>query len=489
MCIYTVDHTENRFSLDKTKLFVTQILVNHFKLDFFLNDSYRLDSKYVPKELHGIINYENIIVDSKNAEIINSIFTLNNNLAVLLKLKIDFDNKLIQLFPIELKYNPDNSSEHELIEELIVENNIEITDTISIVEKNAIYFNNSGEGFQNVIIPTLTSLMNLMNSIWGIDDIFWGTDNSYDVGVSNWFKKLCCYKSRVTIHGILFSIPDSLILEYFESDDIDINREILSESSKKYLEDIEKSIRENSEFFNTGFVPKFTWSTPTDAIWINPNRSICCRSLEDIFIILKASTKVSEDIDRALERGVRNTLLLREFIPTLNEMFEFRVFIGGFISYSEYKILGISQRHTYHYYKELSENFELKTRIISCIVKFFSSNKELILQVLDIFNTMFVAFDIYISLYKNKRSVLIIDIQPLLQTSPLLFNRSELKINLFKEGELGPDILRTVETASTKNMINSNCLKGFVPEELLYNSSSDFYNNDIIDEFEWIDNK
>ncbi|KAJ1612991.1 hypothetical protein OJ253_265 [Cryptosporidium canis] len=402
---------------------------------------------------------------------------------------MDFGNNAIQLFPIEVKYNPKESSECSLIGELIDENNIEIIDTISIMEQNAANFKNPSKQFRNAIIPMLNSLINFMSLIWGVDEEFWGKDDFYDVGVSTWFKKLSSHSTRVTIDGLLFNIPDSLIHEYFDSDIMEINYEFLSNNSKKCLEDIEAYIHENSSLFNKGLVPKFTWSTPTDAIWIRPNRSICCRTLEDIFTLLKASTKVSSDIERSVKERIGNTLLLREYIPTLNEMFEFRVFVGGFISYSEYKILGISQKHTSCYYKDLSDNSELRAQIQSCIEQFFYSNTELMFEIFDIFNTMFVTFDVYISDYKNNKTVLITDIQPLLKSSHLLFNISDLKINFLRAEDPNSDNLRTVESESARNMIGINTLKGFVPEELLSISNSDLYNLDVIDDLEWMDRK
>ncbi|CUV06608.1 unnamed protein product [Cryptosporidium hominis] len=491
MHLYDSNHTKNAFSLGNTRSFLKYILSNDYRLEFFLNDTYKLDNKYVPGELRGIVNCERINIDEEHVMINHSIFSLKKHVFLLLKLKIDKKNKIIQLFPIEIKYSQNEKNEYSLIEELIVENNIEITDPISIIEKNVDYFH-LNEALENLFMPNLDSLMDFIFFIWGADDEFWDKNKLRNMGISKWYERLSNYKSKVTIHGILFNIPDSLILEYFESDDLDINYEALSESSRKCLEDINKSIRENTEFFSMGFSPKFTWSAPTDATWINSNRSICCRTLEELFILLKASTKVSEDIDRAKEGNISNVLLLREYIPTLNEMFEFRVFIGGCSLHSEYKILGISQRHICYYYKELSENFKLRTNIKSCIMEFFLySKKELISELFDIFNSMCIAFDVYISNYKDKLSILIIDVQPLLHASPLLFNLFELKLNLLTEEgtELGFDILRTTENNSTKNMINNSYLKGFVPDELLSVSNSDFYNNETLDKLEWIDYK
>ncbi|KAK9172008.1 D123 family protein [Cryptosporidium meleagridis] len=491
MHLYDPNHIENAFSLENTRLFVKYILDNDYSLEFFLNDTYKLDNKYVPSELHGIINCERVSIDEEHAMIKYSIFSLKKHVFLLLKLKIDIKNKIIQLFPIEIKYDQNEKNECSLIEELILENNIVITDPISILEKN-VDFVNLNEAIENSFMPELDSFMDFIFFIWGADDEFWDKSKLFNIGISKWYERLSNYKSMVTINGILFNIPDSLILEYFESDGFDINYETLSESSKKCLEYINKSIRENKEFFSLGFVPKFTWSTPTDATWINSNRNICCKTLEELFILLKASTKVSEDIDRAKEGKISNVLLLREYIPTLDEMFEFRVFIGGRNPYSEYKILGISQKHICYYYKELSENFKLRTRIKSSIMEFFLySKKELILELFDIFNSMCIAFDIYISNYKEKLSILIIDVQPLLHVSPLLFNLFELKLNLLTEEgtEFGYDILRTTENNSTKNMINNSSLKGFIPDDLLSVSNSDFYNNGTLDKLEWIDYK
>ncbi|OII73077.1 hydrolase [Cryptosporidium ubiquitum] len=490
MHLQVLDRNENSFSLDKTLIFIKYILINNYKLDFFLNDTYKLDYKFVPKELHGVINFKQIIIDDDHAIINNSIFTLKKNMVVLLKLKIDVSKKIVQLFPVEIKYNHNKKNEHTLIGELMMENKIKITDPLSIIGENSEYFN-TNETFENVSTPTLYPLMNFIIFIWGFDNQFWGENKICDLGISKWYKKLISFKSKVTIHGILLNIPDSFILEYFESDSFDMNQESFSESTKKFLEDINKSINKNSEFFSAGFAPKFTWSTPTDAIWINPNRNICCKTLEDLLILLKASTKVSEDIDRAKERKISNVLLLREYIPSLNEMFEFRVFIGGVGPYSEYKILGISQRHTSCYYKDLHENSQLRAKIKSSIMDFFLySKKELMLEIFDIFKTACIALDIYISNHKDKSSILIIDIQPLLYSSTLLFNIFELKLHLLKEGtELDSDLLRIVDNNSPNNMIDNSCIKGFVPEELLSVSNSDFYINEVVDKLEWMDYK
>ncbi|KAF7457822.1 D123 family protein [Cryptosporidium felis] len=400
-----------KYSEVDTRHFFESILHYGFKLEFFVDNKNKVDKKYIPKELLEIVNDGDEFYDN-DPVVYNSVLSLAEKVIILVNLKIYFNGKTIQLLPIEAKYYGEKVNAISLIDELIRENNLEITETralIRVVSQN-IYSDNS-LNYSTII----NSLMSFLNLIWGIDDEIWDYNKFSDVGLSNWYCLISKIDPVVTIQGKLFEIPETLIKDFFETENFNLNQNRMGESSKRCLKMINEYIYENNSFFDLGFAPKFTWSTPTDATWILSNRSICCKSIEDIFTLLKASTKISCDIEKAKEKEITNTLLLREYLPTLNLMFEFRVFLGGHSSFPEYKILGISQRHIFNYYRELSENIEIRSKIISCISKFFlDTHKNSIMQIFDLLNTKCVAFDIYISVTKSKFSPLIIDVQPII---------------------------------------------------------------------------
>lgn len=81
--------------------------------------------------------------------------------------------------------------------------------------------------------------------------------------------------------------------------------------------------------------PKFTWSAPSDASWMTGG-SMKCRNLADIYLLLKASDRVTYDVEKMFEYctddnvkpDVQHTLVIRKW-ANMNPAMEFRAFVRG----------------------------------------------------------------------------------------------------------------------------------------------------------------
>ncbi|KAH8739493.1 hydrolase [Cryptosporidium ryanae] len=458
----------NHFSMDETWKLIEFLIKNGFKFEFYLNDTFDICKKMYPIEIFSLVN---LIPFKGDPDIVRkSVFSVSYRTVILLEIKINISIKAIRLFPIEAKHSSNGIQNNLMISELILENQELKISTINdiFIEIKTLFANITNT---NHIIETkqlIDSLKAFLDFIWGPEEIFWNSDDVISEGVSSWYQKACELNLVPTIRGELISIPDSLIDEYFESEVEDsINYNLLSEDSKKCLEKIKNLFLVDS-YISSGIVPKFTWSTPTDATWINENRSLCCKTFEDVLILLKASTKVTHDIENARRKSIKNTLLLREYISTMDEMFEFRVFFGEVKRSYEYKIIGISQRNIYNYYEELNVNEDMKKNIVHIIFNFFK-NKNIINDLFKIYNTKFIALDIYLAKDECEFSVIIIDSKPLTETSTLLFDKNDLKIYYLsnKGYDIDFDVLRLVENKFAITSSLGDCFSGRVPEEFL----------------------
>ncbi|KAJ1657862.1 hypothetical protein IWQ61_002806 [Dispira simplex] len=89
--------------------------------------------------------------------------------------------------------------------------------------------------------------------------------------------------------------------------------------------------------------PKLNWSAPTDAVWITATNTLKCTTPEDIFLLLKSSDRVHEDLNRPYRevmstsgdvpalhdqplKDAQTQLILRQW-ANLNPSLEFRCFI------------------------------------------------------------------------------------------------------------------------------------------------------------------
>lgn len=297
---------------------------------------------------------------------------------------------------------------------------------------------------------------------------------------SNWSKY---FKSNLIPSKIIKPLPksflnyiksDSIILpkdnrdenivensdnEYsdWESEDEDNNKvEINSvEEFKSLHEEIEENIKE----FDNKVVVKLNWSAPKDAKWILINNLIKCESVNDVYLILKASDHIIHDLDYALEEieeekknevlkeRVENEeleyeLVIKKWID-INPALEFRIFIH------DNKIIGTSQRDL-NYYNYLED---LKPKISKIIESFWNgikSDKNFKFE-----NKNFI-MDVYIP--RPFKKLYLIDINPFSRkTDSLLYTWNELLLNKDEQND-GNDNMDI-------RLINENNLGRFAKKE------------------------
>ncbi|SCU81296.1 LAME_0B06414g1_1 [Lachancea meyersii CBS 8951] len=111
--------------------------------------------------------------------------------------------------------------------------------------------------------------------------------------------------------------------------------------------------------------PKLTWSSPKDATWILANNTLKCHEVNDVYLLLKASSHITHDLDRAFDecfdretlketpQTFGHELILRKWFD-INPALEFRVFVKNS------KIIGVSQRdlNFYDYLLPLVDTFK-----------------------------------------------------------------------------------------------------------------------------------
>ena len=116
--------------------------------------------------------------------------------------------------------------------------------------------------------------------------------------------------------------------------------------------------------------PKLNWSCPLDASWMNAG-SLKCFHAQDIIILLKASDRISYDLnymlpeeetaEASLATGI--TLVLRKW-ANLNPSMEFRFFVRN------RKLVGLCQRDTNTFYDFLAVEDE-RDRLESLLLDFY----------------------------------------------------------------------------------------------------------------------
>ena len=114
---------------------------------------------------------------------------------------------------------------------------------------------------------------------------------------------------------------------------------------------------------------KLNWSAPIDASWM-VGGSVKCKSLYDIYLLLKASDRVMFDLEKMFEEcesteppSFPYTLVIRKWANLLPSM-EFRLFIF------QKQLVGICQRKCDTYYSFLSIEQE-QERLLELMVQFY----------------------------------------------------------------------------------------------------------------------
>ncbi|KAI5955156.1 CDC123 [Candida jiufengensis] len=263
------------------------------------------------------------------------------------------------------------------------------------------------------------------------------------------FSSWCdLFKDYLYPYRIIKPLPTSFI-EYLLSDGIKLNsdQQKLEQTSDNEYSDWEEEEEPNedsgpvhskfpelheqiiSDIKELGgkVIPKLNWSSPKDANWLLPGNTINCTDINDIYLLLKSSDHVVDDLlypfseveEKEVTTKVEHELILKKWID-INPALEFRVFV------KDSKLLGVSQRDLNHYefLKDLQPQLQEK------IEPFIAQAIEK-LQKTDL-NSFII--DIYIPRPFSK--IYVIDINPFSRKSDsLLFTWNELLTKKFEQYE------------------------------------------------------
>ncbi|KAF0984024.1 hypothetical protein FDP41_007939 [Naegleria fowleri] len=224
------------------------------------------------------------------------------------------------------------------------------------------------------------------------------------------------------------SVDTKKVVPNFESDS-DEEREKYANSDEQDEENevpeftaLQLQIADALDEFEEVF-PKLNWSAPKDANWMLSESSLLrCKSIEDVFLVLKSSSFVTHDIQKAYnncldykpENEIKRVLALRKWYD-VNPSMEFRCFV------KDRSLIGISQRDISNFYKFLVVDRESITEKLVTFWEKYIKNSFPLSQ---------YTVDLYIS---RTGAVFIVDFNVFgPPTSPLLFNS-------FKSGHLSSD--------------------------------------------------
>ncbi|OII76252.1 D123 family protein [Cryptosporidium andersoni] len=464
------------------RLIIDLLLRYTFLFEIYLNKHIKVDEEYIPPFLNKIgASCVDILENSGLSEVNRRlpdienqvILTLCEDIVIVVNIKVYLEFRVSFWYPIEAKsllLVPNKVGTVRLVNEAVVDNK-------EAVSGREFYFKlirllaDLGTPRDDLDINNflIESILNFFMSIWGPNlDIY----NGNDFGCMSWFPIVNSQKKMITIPSSLIPIPKCIINEYMNIDGIyNISKLNLSKESKIFLERLNLAVNKYSK---SGCVPKFTWSTPTDSCWILPNSTIRCENYSDVMILLKASTKVSEDLERSQnQKDFKHAILLREYIPTWDSSMEFRIFLSKASQNASFRINGISQRHISLYFEELVSNKKLQNGILSSINSLVKYNeRELINELFEVLETKKLAIDVYLikTSTKYKFRSLIVDISLMYNIDTLLFSFSELKFNQLRQidEELNLiDLYRVIEDPQSTIYQIKNDLKGKVPKEML----------------------
>ncbi|XP_014475690.1 PREDICTED: cell division cycle protein 123 homolog [Dinoponera quadriceps] len=160
---------------------------------------------------------------------------------------------------------------------------------------------------------------------------------------------------------------------------------------------------------------KGNWSSPMDAVWIVPTRTLKCKTLEEVYLLLKSSDRIAKDLKNARSLQDHKSplsfcLVLKEW-QDINPCTEFRCFV------MDNELIAISQRDISQYHKSYeSEKYSIQTDIKS----FFSE------RIRSRFPLRNYSFDV---IRFKKDHVKIVDFGPMDETSTkgTLFTYEELQ--------------------------------------------------------------
>lgn len=188
--------------------------------------------------------------------------------------------------------------------------------------------------------------------------------------ISTWYPLF----RKESLTATVLYIPNE-VLKYLEHDAFVLPLEAANVVEDKSSEDYQptfpefsKQIQDVIDEYGTVFI-KSNWSSPSDATWIAPTKTLKCETLEEIYLLLKSSDRIATDLQNIRNHsGSQNAqnqfqlepcLVLKQWYD-INPCTEFRCFV------MDNELVGISQRDIsqYHSYNE-SEKYNIQTDIRS----------------------------------------------------------------------------------------------------------------------------
>ncbi|VDN97981.1 unnamed protein product [Rodentolepis nana] len=215
---------------------------------------------------------------------------------------------------------------------------------------------------------------------------------------------------KVMLHNDLRLYPSavSVVAERDEfSDDSDekswSDEEEGEELEETFFPEFEENVNKIIEDLNGEVFPKFNWSSPKDAAWINFGSTLKCTKASDVLVLLKASDFVGYDIYKPFFHCTKPNekdsthpikLVLRQWYPIRPDG-EFRCFIRS------NHLVAICQRHYDSYYNFIETE---KNNIKEAISKFFERNVK------GRFPLENYVMDVYVNYkFKSSKCVILID--------------------------------------------------------------------------------
>ncbi|KAJ1982747.1 hypothetical protein H4R35_000106 [Dimargaris xerosporica] len=164
--------------------------------------------------------------------------------------------------------------------------------------------------------------------------------------------------------------------------------------------------------------PRLAWSSPRDAVWITATQSLKCTSPDDVYLVLKSSDRVTDELDAPFAAVTlpppespshEPELVLRRW-SNLNPALEFRCFVQA------QRLTHITQMDLNHY-DFLTDD---QDRIQSLITQLFAD------IVLPRFPSSHYAVDVYVKSTYEKVYIVDFNVFSPSTTDPILFTWDEL---------------------------------------------------------------
>jgi len=189
----------------------------------------------------------------------------------------------------------------------------------------------------------------------------------------------------------------------------------LAHTCERSFPEVDRAIQSAIDDFGSVF-PKLNWSAPRDATWISADSTLRCESVEEVYLLLKASDFIMHDLtmafdsceDRLESRPPQFDLALRKW-KHISTSTEFRCFV------QDKRLIGACQRDHCNYFPFMRSYIETAR---SQIDNFFTES------IRNVFSLQNYIFDVYID---GRTRVWLVDINPFsVVTDPLLFDWEDL---------------------------------------------------------------